>query len=156
MLCIPRRIKAAWRALTRTRPRFKDSPLFAGVQPSEAFEEAFSSHGGGARRDCECGRQYFNDGGWDWDERECENLREMAKKDPEGYIELEWSCSGMEVGGEFIVYGCPCGRAKAYEELFRRDAAGIADYLNRRARMIKKEAARIAAEETVTQEGPAT
>lgn len=156
MIHIPKRIKAAWRAFTKIGPRFKDSSLYAGVQPSEEFEKAFSSHGGGYRRDCECGRQYFNDGGWDWDEGELEHLRVMAENHPEGYIELGWSCSGMEVGGEFIVYDCPCGRAKTYEELFKRNAEGIADYLNRRARMVKAEADRIVAEETVHPEGPTT
>ena len=147
-------IMAILKRIKIERVHFKDSPVYAGRQPSEEFEEAFDSPGGGSRRSCECGREYFNgDGGWDWEEGELKQLRELAQRDPEGYIELDYSCGGMEVAGEFIVFYCPCGRARAYEELFRRSARGIADYLSRRARRIEAEASRVKTEETVNEGG---
>lgn len=132
------------------KPRFKDWVKFAGKQPSEEFQEAFSSHGGGCYRNCECGRQYFNgNGGWDWEEGELEHLRAMAEKDPDGYIELDYSCGTMEIFGESIVYFCPCGRARGWESMLCADARSIAEYLSKRGKRWKEEAKRIAEEETI-------
>ena len=138
-----------WVLSIRKPLRFKDSD-FIGRHPSEDFEDAFSSHEGGSIRECACGRLYFNsDGGWDWEDGELERLQKLAIKDPEGYADLPYTVTGVEVNGQFFVDGCKCGHPARYERFLADNAGGIADYLNRRAKRISELARDIAENETV-------
>ena len=111
------------------------------IQCSELFSEIFSSGCGGCLRTCDCGITYFDGyNNWDWEVNELENLRQKAKDDPRQYIEQDHSVSTMEIGGAQIVHGCSCGQAQRYETFILNHAVQLADYLNKRASMLKEKA----------------
>jgi len=113
----------------------------AKEQCSDIFREAFNSHTGGICRDCVCGRVHFNsEDASDFDEGELEELMEKAKAQPGKYIERDHTVSTMEINGIEIVNGCACDSAQKYEQLFIREAAQIAEYLNNRASALRAKA----------------
>lgn len=92
----------------------------------ENFERAFSTHSGGCRRTCNCGREFYNpNGGWDWEEGEIEAL------DKSGAISLDWSVSTLSCEGKEYVMDCDCWhkRAKQIMGFIDGHAQAIAEYL---------------------------
>jgi len=103
---------------------------------SEIFEKAFGSMGAGCRRTCACGKTYYNpDMTWDWEEDELETL----EKDQNAYA-FDYAVGGMEIGGEFLVFDCDCGKAEKYENFIIGHEQQLAEYLNARAKELEKEA----------------
>lgn len=110
-------------------------------QCSDIFAEAFSSHCGGYMRECACGRVYYNtNGGWDVTEEELDEVEERCTKEPEKYFDLDCTVTTMEIGGESIVYGCCCNKARRYERFLINHAEQIVDYLRKRAALLREKA----------------
>lgn len=114
-------------------------------QCSELFGDVFDSNCGGCCRTCECGITHFdgyNEYDRNWD-NELEELQQKAEKDPDHYVEHDCAIGTMEIGGIEIVYNCTCDLAQKYESFILRHARQLAEYLNRRAIMLKEEAVAI-------------
>lgn len=93
----------------------------------ENFERAFRDGSGGCRRTCECGKTYFHDddGGYDWEEGEIEQLR----KDKNATA-LDYCPSDISFEGKQYVDACPCWHERAKQIMRFLDSHGhkIADY----------------------------
>jgi hypothetical protein len=116
-------------------------------EPSETFIEQFRSGHGGCRIMCECGRTFYdasNDGGWDWEEGEFQELEARTRKDPDECIGVEWTVSTTTIEGKEYVIGCPCNIPSRYERFLKRHPRQIATYINRCARKRLEKAASIA------------
>ena len=113
------------------------------MQCSELFEEIFDSGISGCRRDCACGRTYFDgnpQSGWGWEDGELERLRRQMAEHPDLYVETDCSVGTMIVNGYEVVYGCECNVAKKYETFLVNQAERIAKYLNQRAKLLRQKA----------------
>lgn len=111
---------------------------------SELFERVFSSHCSGIVRDCCCGRTYFNSSeDYCFEDGELECLLEQSKKDPEKYIEVDYSIGTMEIDGKEIVIGCKCDIAKKYENFILNHAQLLAKYLNEYAKQLEEKAQKV-------------
>ncbi len=100
-------------------------------EPSEDFLDAFSGGSAGMIVDCDfCGRVYFstNDNG-DYEEGELEDLRAKAEKDPDGYIEVDYFTSRVEVDGKTYAYGCKCNKVRRYEDWIWHNREAIVKFL---------------------------
>lgn len=116
-------------------------------QCSKLFDEVFDSSCGGCLRTCECGITYFDTYNiWDWEEGELEELKQKAEDDPEHYVGIDCSVGTLSIDGREIVYGCTCKLAQRYEEFILDHAEQIAEYLNKRAILLKEKAAAIEVE----------
>lgn len=112
--------------------------------PSDLFEEIFSSNISGSVRTCACGRVSFNpDGGWDWEEGELEDLFAKAKSEPDRYQASDYSVGTFDFGTGEIVIGCPCGRALVVEQFLIAEAERIALYIRKRHEAIIERSRRI-------------
>lgn len=110
-------------------------------QCSELFDKVFDSRYGGCVRTCECGITYFDSyNEWNWEDSELEKLQQKAKDDPKHYVEQNCAIGTMGIGGIEIVYGCTCDLAKRYEDFILVHAEKIAEYLNKRAVMLREKA----------------
>lgn len=93
----------------------------------ENFERAFSDHTSGCRRQCNCGKTYFDahNGCYDWEEGELEALESGAG------IPLEHSVGDISFEGRTYVDGCDCWhpRAKQIMAFIDQHAREIAEYL---------------------------
>ena len=76
----------------------------------ESFERAFDSRVSGCRRDCACGREFYDNynSGYDWDEGELEALAKNPNATPLGY-----AVSSIEFEGTSYVFDCDCWRPRA-------------------------------------------
>ncbi len=104
----------------------------------QTFEEAFSSHGGGSHRTCECGREYYNpSGGWDWSRGELERLEKTKEA-----TALEYTVQTLIIEGRTYVMDCDCWHKRAREITAFLDshAQRIADYLTREKKRKQAEA----------------
>ena len=109
--------------------------------PSEDFEQAFSDHVAGCRRTCACGRECFDvENDYDWEEGELEGLKKLADERPRQAVALPYGCETMTINGREYVIGCPCNQARNYEDFIIAHARQLADYLNRRAKMLRAQA----------------
>jgi hypothetical protein len=110
-------------------------------QCSAEFSEAFDSHVGGCRRECECGRTHFDgyNQGITWEEGELEKLRELAATQPDKYIESDGSVGTMEINGVEIVWGCSCDLARKYEAFLVSHARQITAFLRGRSKRLREE-----------------
>jgi len=115
------------------------------AQCSNLFLKVFDSHTGGCVRECSCGRTHFDisDNGWTWGDGELERLKEKASIFPECYIEVDGTVSTMNVGGEEIVEGCKCKKAKEYESFIRDNAVQIKEYLQEWSKALREKADKI-------------
>lgn len=86
------------------------------AKPSEEFERAITISGGCVVT-CEfCQRTYFEPGGgWDWEKGELESLRANAEKEPDKFIECDYSICDGPLDGKTYVVGCKCQAAGVYE-----------------------------------------
>jgi len=105
---------------------------------SEIFLEACegTSHSGSTVIDCElCGRTHFNssDTGC-FEEGELEQLQKEADKDPEKYVETDYTIPWLYVDDKQAVIGCPCNKLAYYEHLFWQHRKLIANYFTARAK----------------------
>ena len=111
------------------------------MQCSELFSNVFDSNCGGCLRTCECGITHFDTfHSYDWEEGELEELEKKAKADPKHYIEHDCSIGTIEIGGVEIVYGCICGLAEKYENFIISHDEQLAEYLNKRAVLLREAA----------------
>lgn len=110
-------------------------------QESELFVEIFSDRVWGIIRTCDCGRTHYDvENDCDYDDGELEQLEEETETAPAGlYVPRSGSVGTLNIDGKTVI-GCPCGRAKRYEDFIIDNQAGIAEYLNRRAEMLREEA----------------
>ena len=110
-------------------------------QCSDLFAEVFSSHCGGIVRTCACGITTFNymDQSY-FDEGELEGLVAKGKSDPEHYRAVDYTVSTMTIGGQEIVHGCTCDKARQYEAFIKGHAPRLAEYLRRYAEELRKRA----------------
>jgi hypothetical protein len=113
-------------------------------QCSDLFVEVFNSHCGGIVRTCACGITTFNFmDRRDFDEGEFEELESKQKSDPEHYRAVDHSVGTMEIGGQEIVIGCACDKARQYEAFITGHASRLAEYLRRYADALRKRASLI-------------
>lgn len=109
--------------------------------PSKEFEDSIR-HAGSLVTTCEfCGRTYFCT--WehgDYEKGELEELRTLAKKEPNKYIEITDANaqSWGYIDGKQFVIGCPCNSARKYEDWILEHRYLIADYFKDRAERLKK------------------
>jgi hypothetical protein len=105
-------------------------------EPSPEFMNALIDSGSPVR-DCEfCGRTHFADKDpmIDWEEGEFEKLMIKHEKDPNKYVyhsntdTVHWGT----LAGKQYVDGCPCNRARAYEDFIWQSRHLIASYLEER------------------------
>jgi hypothetical protein len=104
------------------------------------FIQAFSSHTGGCRRTCHCGKEFWdNTNGYDWEPGEVEAL----EKDPAARA-LAYSVSTISLEGREYVMDCICFHERAEQVMRFIDghAQAIAEYLT----LEKKRKQRIADE----------
>ena len=113
-------------------------------QCSELFAEVFDSHAGGIVRTCACGITTFNymDRSF-FDEGELEELEAKQKADPEHYHAVDYTVSSMTIGGQEIVHGCTCDKARQYEAFITGHARRLAEYLRRYAEELRKRAEQV-------------
>ncbi len=110
-------------------------------QCSELFEKAFASDCGGCVRTCACGITHFDGyNTWDWKEGELEELQQKAKEMPDEFVEHDGSIGTIEIDNKQIVYDCVCNNARGYEDFILTHATQLAEYLNRRAKMLREKA----------------
>lgn len=104
-----------------------------GTPPSIEFMNAFTCCGTPVATCGFCGRTIFGSGR-DMDEGEIETLRLSAKTDPDRYVEDSQSDSIAvgEINGVLLVWGCPCNKARKYEDFIWSHRLTILDYLKRR------------------------
>lgn len=108
---------------------------------SELFNDVFDSGCGGCIRTCECGIVHFDSyNNWDWEEDELKTLQRNAKEEPKLFIEHDHAIGTISIGGVEIVQGCPCNLAQNYENSIIEDGVRIAEFLNKRAEMLKAHA----------------
>lgn len=101
---------------------------------SEIFEDAFSSRMSGCIRDCQCGRVHFDTyNTYDWEKGELEDFEKRSAEKPDKYISHDHSIGTMIIDGQEFVMDCPCGGAERYERFILRHEKQIAEYLNKRA-----------------------
>lgn len=113
-------------------------------QCSELFIEVFDSRCGGCVRTCECGITHFDSFNiYDWEDGELEDLQKKAKETPKKYFEHDCAIGTIGINGIEIVYGCTCDLAKKYETFLISHGALIAEYLNKRAKMLREHADKI-------------
>ena len=111
------------------------------MQCTELFDNVFDSKCGGIVRTCECGITHFDVYNiHDYEDGELEELQRNAQKDPEHYIAHDHSLGTMEIGGIEIVYDCSCDLAKKYENFIIGHDVQLAEYLNKRAAMLREKA----------------
>jgi len=110
-------------------------------QCSDLFLDVFDSGCGGCIRTCECGIIHFDGfNEWDWKEGELEALQEKAKKHPGRYVEKDCAIGTLSIDGIEIVYDCTCDLARKYEQFIISYGARLADYLNKRAELLRQNA----------------
>lgn len=100
-------------------------------EPSEEFLEAFSDGVASMVTECEfCGRVYFatRDHG-DYEKGEMEHYREMAEKEPDKYIEVDYFTSRIGVDGRCYAWGCKCNKVRMHEEWVWANRRKILAYL---------------------------
>lgn len=101
------------------------------------FEIAFSAHTSGCRRECRCGRVFYNpDGGWTWEDGEIERLN---KSDA---IALPHSVGTIIFEEKEFVADCSCWHPRAEKLINWIDshAEGIAIYLTQEKKRKQSEA----------------
>lgn len=116
--------------------------------PSEMFREAFTSNGAGCRRDCQCGRIWFEGDatGYTWDDGEFEKLTEMSKATPNLCVEVHYSIPTYYFEDSEIVWDCKCffsNKAAEFEHTVLAEAQRVARLLNSRAKQLRLAAERI-------------
>lgn len=75
----------------------------------EILEEAFRDHTAGSRRECDCGKIFYNsNGGWDWEEGELEALEKS-----ESATDLDYSVGTMTLEGKEYCLDCGCWHKRA-------------------------------------------
>lgn len=100
---------------------------------SDDFYEAFHDHSGGCYRECSCGRIHFcSTAGFDFEDGELERYLQKSEKDPDKYIDHGDCSVGYIDVGELVVYGCPCGISKKYEDWIWSRRTSIIEYLQKR------------------------
>jgi hypothetical protein len=109
-------------------------------RPSREFEEAFVDSGGCVCH-CDCGRIHFDSvNHYDWNDGELEGLKKKAAQHPDKYLESSGSVEAMHIAGAEFVVGCPCNRARRYEDFIINHACSIARFLSARAKNLMREA----------------
>ena len=74
----------------------------------ENFETSFRSGSGGCRRECICGREFYNlNGGWVWEDGELEGLKKRKATC------LEWTVGTIIFEGKEYVVDCDCWHKRA-------------------------------------------
>ncbi len=105
-------------------------------EPSEEFIRALRDAGcidGGIVRTCNCGRTYFSEENYMFDEGEFEGLMEKLKEDPKNFI-LGDEPTCVNIGGNQFVLECPCNELSKYETLFWDSRYIFANYVEARAK----------------------
>ena len=113
---------------------------------SELFLKVFDGGTSGSVRDCVCGRTHFDNSdynGWSWEEGELEKFQKLAVLHPNKYIPVDGAVGTMTIMDNEIVFGCPCNSALKFEEFINQHAKQIAEYLNAKAKELKKHALEI-------------
>lgn len=100
--------RRAWKALNAAPAPLEDPRIPDGS--FDSFLRAFDGRVSGCRRDCECGREYFDNynSGYDWEPGELERLAANPNATPLGY-----AVSVIEFEGGHYVYDCPCWKPRA-------------------------------------------
>lgn len=97
----------------------------------EAIDDVLAelSQGGADCLECACGRVHFNfEFQAEAGEDDVETLRRKRQEAPGKYIEQGFPIPHLFVGGEQLVVGCPCGRARNLAKMWwidRREIAGF-------------------------------
>lgn len=97
------------------------------IEKRENFERAFSGGGGGCRRECKCGREFYNpDRLWSWEDGEIEALQSR------GATSLDYTVSTLFFEGSEYVMDCDCWHERAAKIIQWMDghAGEIAEYLS--------------------------
>jgi hypothetical protein len=112
--------------------------------PSKEFMDAVCNSGS-PDGDCQlCGRRHFASGSRsDIDAGDLANYRARAQENPELYCESD--DDGISFGfldGQQVVWGCPCGRMRRYEDFIWSHREMIVTYIKARSKMERDEAQR--------------
>jgi hypothetical protein len=99
-------------------------------EPSDEFSRAVCD-GGSPVHDCGfCGRTNFDLNGEFMDDGELERLLEKQKASPDKYFGQDNGISSGWIGGKAYVWGCPCNKARPYENFIWNNRHVIMTYLH--------------------------
>lgn len=126
--------------LKNYKPSQKGLNVATDKQCSELFEMVFDSCCGGIVRQCACGITYFEGDSPHFDAGELEGYLKNAQKEPTQWIERDQGIGTMEIGGDQIVFGCSCDRARQYEKFIIAHRHQLSQYLNGYAQELREEA----------------
>ena len=108
--------------------------------PSEEFIRA-SIHACSNTIECQfCGRVYFSQDGFDFEEGELEELLKLSKQEPDKCIELDYEPNWGILDGKQYVADCKCNAASKYEKLFWDSRYLIEKYFTAMARAQQQKA----------------
>lgn len=113
--------------------------------PTEMFRQAFNSNSAGCRRECQCGRIWFDgdESGYTWDPGEFEMLCKLSKSSPDHCVEVRHSVPTYYFKDTEIVWDCACQystRAAEFERTVMAQPKKVAALLNRLASNLRKAA----------------
>lgn len=108
---------------------------------SELFEDIFDSRSGCLIETCTCGITWFNKHDYNfYDKGEFEKLLEQEIKNPNKFIGVDHSVGTILINGTQIVIGCKCDNAYKWEQFIIKHDEQIAEYLNKRAKLLREKA----------------
>lgn len=110
-----------------------------GSERLDRFCRAFTTHGGGCRNVCECGREFYNpDGFWDWEDGELDEL------DAGEATAVDFTVCTIAFEGKVYVEACDCWHTRASQIMRWLDEHRfeVADYINGETKARREAAAR--------------
>jgi hypothetical protein len=114
---------------------------FVSPYASEEFNDALFRTSS-IRATCDlCGKTYFSESeGADFEEGELEELKKLAKEQPDKYEENSEWIPNAYIDGKQVVCDCTCGKLRRYERFIWSHRRFIAEYLKRRTARLLQEA----------------
>jgi Zn finger protein HypA/HybF involved in hydrogenase expression len=107
--------------------------------PSKLFVDAVT-HSGSCEELCElCGRTCFEADEFSHDEGRLDELRELEKKEPDKYVEVDQVRWG-DLDGKHVVTTCPCNGLRPYENFIWNNRHIIAKFVQQRTERIAEAA----------------
>lgn len=106
-----------------------------------SFERGFTTNSAGCLRECACGKWYYTNGGWDWEEGELDALA----KNPNAYAR-DYAIGEVAFEGKVYANACDCWHPRALQLIKFIDghARAIAEYLTEEKKRKTLEAERSA------------
>ena len=109
------------------------------IKLSPEFKDAFCNFTSSCCETCHCGRVFYDvENDWDWKKGELEAFEIDLNATP-----VHGAISGIYINNKFFVYDCDCKGLRWYEAFIIKHETQIAEYLNARAKGLKKKASKI-------------